>query len=169
MSSISYFKARVTLEGGHITIDPYYNRRCPCNSGLSDVVRDYAKEWNGDLAWRKVYIRFEHQGITYEQIDQQPGLYCAGCIFYPGDERGGCTHPYYDTKGRCGGKIYVVRDMKKKVFNKPEEAEELKLGIIQAGEASVIKINLADLPNGMSVDDFLAMIKERGICLVDEH
>lgn len=59
--------------------------------------------------------------------------------------------------------------MKKKVFNKPEEAAELKLDIIQAGDASVIKINLADLPKGMSVDDFLAIIREKGICLVDEH
>ena len=57
--------------------------------------------------------------------------------------------------------------MIKKEFNKPERAEELKLGIIQAGERSVIKIDIKDIPDGYTVDDFLALIKEEGIALVD--
>lgn len=55
----------------------------------------------------------------------------------------------------------------KKVFNKPERAEELKLKIIQAGERSVMKLDLKDIPFGYSVDDILELIKKEEILLVD--
>ena len=55
-----------------------------------------------------------------------------------------------------------------KTFNKPEKAAELKLGIIDipVGEP-IIKVNIKDIPLDCSVEDFVQLIKDEGIMIID--
>lgn len=54
-----------------------------------------------------------------------------------------------------------------KVFNKPKEAEKLRLSIIDAGKDAVISVDLKDIPAGESVESFLQKIKDSGIVIID--
>ena len=55
-----------------------------------------------------------------------------------------------------------------KTFNKPEKAKELNLGIIEIPDKdAVITIDIKNIPPGYSVDDFIQLIKDEGIAIVD--
>lgn len=56
-----------------------------------------------------------------------------------------------------------------KVFNKPELAEQLKLGIIDIEEGPMIMIDISNIPENMSINGFLEHIKDLGITIVDKR
>lgn len=170
MSRESIFKARVVYEHGKVRITPIANRRCIWNFKLGNALIHEAQVINHELDWCDTFVEFTYEGVTYTQIKSDPSLLCKGCVFSRENENGihvRCAHPYFETKPHCAGRIYVVKECKLKKFNNPERAEELHLGIIQAGDNSLIKIDIKDIPKGVSVDEFLAQIKNEGITIVD--
>lgn len=101
------FKARLTQkENGEWKIITYSNRKIPFGilARLNDAVHDVIEEINGKTDWKQSYIRFTHEGKTYQQVDQHGGI-CDGCCFRTKER---CTHPHYmdGTKGKCTGRIY---------------------------------------------------------------
>lgn len=105
------FKAQLTQkENGEWQIISYSNRRIPFGilARLNDAVHDVIDEINGKTDWKKTYIRFTHEGKTYQQIDQteRTSLVCTGCCFMKPNSS--CTHPHFKdgTKGVCTGRIY---------------------------------------------------------------
>lgn len=170
MSRESIFKARVVYEHGKVRITPIANRRCVWNFRFANALLHEAQVINHELDWCDTFVEFTYEGVTYTQIKLDPHLHCKGCAFNVEDENGmqiRCSHPYFETKPNCNHRIYVVKECKLKKFNNPERAEELHLGIIQAGDNSLIKIDIKDIPKGVSVDEFLAQIKNEGITIVD--
>ena len=170
MSRESIFKARVVYEHGKVRITPIANRRCVWNFKLANALIHEAQVINHELDWYDTFVEFTYEGVTYTQIKTDPSLLCKGCVFSRENENGihvRCTHPYFETKPNCAHRIYVVKECKLKKFNNPERAEELHLGFIQAGDNSLIKIDIKDIPKGVSVDEFLAQIKNEGITIVD--
>lgn len=169
MSRESIFKARVVYEHGKIKITPIANRRCVWNFRFANALLHEAQVLNHELDWYDTFIEFTYEGVTYTQVKANQPL-CRGCVFSRETENGmhqRCVHPYFETKPGCANRIYVVKECKLKKFNNPERAEELHLGIIQAGDNSLIKIDIKDIPQGVSVDEFLAQIKNEGITIVD--
>lgn len=104
------YKCEVILnDDGSIKVTSYANRLL--NYGLlaklNKAVHEVADEWNGKAPWRKKYIRFEHDGKTYQQTEGS-GKCCDGCCF---KKKEGCKHPYYGhgtdySKGSCDNMIY---------------------------------------------------------------
>lgn len=97
-------------DDGAIKVTSYANRLLHFGvlHKLNKAVHEAADEWNGKAPWRKKYIRFEHDGKTYQQTEQKGKMCCEGCCFHKGRD---CKHPYYGegtdySKGSCDGMIY---------------------------------------------------------------
>jgi hypothetical protein len=108
------YKVRVEIPNdGKVRVTSYTNRLIPFDvfRALNEAVHEAREKLNNEAPWKKSYIRFEHEGKVYEQVDQETGKICDGCVFCKTFEGRvlGCQHPYYldGTKGRCDGKIFV--------------------------------------------------------------
>lgn len=99
------YKAELTLTDEGWKIISYSNRLIPLNvlRELNNAVHDAIDKINGKTAWKNEYIKFTHEGKSYEQIDEIH--LCDGCIFRKDNL---CIHPHYSdgTKGNCNNKIY---------------------------------------------------------------
>lgn len=99
------YKAELTQkENGEWRIISYSNRLIPYSilSELNNAVHDVIDRVNGKLDWRQTFIRFRYDGKTYYQEPARLNS-CDGCCFRTREK---CTHPYFETKGNCTGKIY---------------------------------------------------------------
>ena len=66
---------------------------------LNKACHNAVNKYNGNLDWCDSFIKFEYDGLYYEQIKGYP---CKGCIF----DKNKCRHPYFETKPNCVDKIY---------------------------------------------------------------
>lgn len=99
------FKAELKRkENGEWQIISYANRLIPgqIHWELNNAIHDVIDRVNGKLDWRQSYIRFRHNGKTYSQVPARLNS-CDGCCFRTSKK---CTHPYFETKGNCTGRIY---------------------------------------------------------------
>lgn len=90
-----------------------YTRECTCRPLIGDIARirqaAFEAGWQAcEEQMKKVteqkYRSFTHEGRTYRQINA-PGLVtCKGCCFDKNEYI--CTHPFFDEKELCNGKIY---------------------------------------------------------------
>lgn len=105
------FKAEIIIDDdGRIKVTSYSNRQIPAAilSELNNKVHEAADNCNGDIDWIKNYVHFEHNGVSYKQIEQKSKL-CEGCCFYKDNNSGcSCSHPFFSNKPHCTGKIYIV-------------------------------------------------------------
>lgn len=104
-----------------------YAMECTCRPLIGDIarIRKAAFEAGWQAAMEHMmkrnhkYDRFTYEGRTYRRIDTQDDTYtCEGCCF---KNKAICTHPYYDEKGVCAGKIYIEDKEDKK--DKEEETD----------------------------------------------
>ena len=103
------YKARVEFLDDHkIRITSYANRRMGMMVyELNKAVQDVRRVYNGESAWKKLFVHFEHDGVKYRQVEADK--YCEGCVFKYNKNGYGCQHPHYldGSKGDCTGRIYV--------------------------------------------------------------
>ena len=99
-------------DDGTIKVTSYANRQIHYGvlAELNKAVHEAADKLNGKAPWRKKYIRFEHDGKTYQQTERKgkSNMCCEGCCFHKGKD---CKHPYYGegtdySKGSCDNMIY---------------------------------------------------------------
>lgn len=99
------FKFKITKENGKVSGISVLNRQI--HAGLFKLLNDNAHksimEFNGELDWYDTFIRFEHNGKAYTQIKANPYT-CTGCCFLVNNR---CTHPHFNVKPICSGKIYI--------------------------------------------------------------
>lgn len=109
------YKAKVELDdNGKLKITSYVNRRIPAvfRWDINNAMQEIAKRFNGELDWQEKFIRFTHDGVTYEQVPSDK--YCEGCVFCEHKNGINCQHPHYldGSKGICEKKIYVkIKDV----------------------------------------------------------
>ena len=100
----------ITNDDGTIKVTSYANNKLGYHilDRLNKAVHEVADEINGKAPWRKKYIRFTHDGKTYQQTENKDNHSCVGCCF---NKKNDCKHPHYGegsgyTKGSCNGMIY---------------------------------------------------------------
>lgn len=47
-------------------------------------------------------------------------------------------------------------------------ANQMKLSLIEAGDELYLKIDVKDIPQGMTPEQFIQFVKDEGVALVDE-
>ena len=104
------YKARVDiLDDGKVKVISYCNRLIPpaIFKELNESIHAARERINNEAPWKQTFIRFDHEGHTYYQINNT-GIGCVGCVFHRNEGGIGCQHPHYleGTKGNCIGKIY---------------------------------------------------------------
>lgn len=111
MGKIYTFKCRIEEgENGKVSITSYSNRKIAANlfNKLNKAVHQVREDYNDEANWKKYYIKFEHDGFIYEQIESTD--ICNGCTFRSFiNNKIGCSHPHYKTKGECTGRIYIKK------------------------------------------------------------
>jgi len=110
MKDRNIFKCEIKYFPGEIKITSYRNNQIPISllRELNNAVHEVADKFNGKNLWKKQYISFIHNGISYRQVDNTVvDGYCEICCFY---KNGECTHPHYldETKGDCENKHYII-------------------------------------------------------------
>ena len=114
MKKANIFKCKITyLPDGKAKVISYANQQIPLQllKVLNESVHRVIEKWNDDAPWKKEYIRFEHKGVHYIQVDNENNNdACENCAFH--NKKSGnlilCNHPFRETKGDCDNKHYII-------------------------------------------------------------
>lgn len=99
------YKCRVEIDDdGKVSVCSVSNIRIPYSvlMPLNEAVHEAARTINGTNSWKKMFVRFEHDGKKYVQVEAEK--FCEGCVFNKDGRT--CHHPYFETKDKCIDRIY---------------------------------------------------------------